>query len=322
MKSIDLHLLTKIAVLYYRQGMTQEDVAERLGLSRQKVGRYLEQAVQRGIVKFQIESPLLFSTELETRLEQLFQLKEAIVVSPAVESEEVIKEALGMACAGLLERVVQSGDILGVSWGSTVLQCARHLKPVKRENVTVVQLNGSLDVGSYSTRAEYLVDRIAHAFNARVVTLPAPMLVDKPEILESLLNDSRIAAVLELARRANIALFGVGDISDYSSPYKAGYFDKSLMQKLQNSGTVGEICSRFFNRNGLPSALDIQSRTLAIDLDNIKQKPLSIAVAGMLHKVEAILGMLKGRLCNVLITDEATAKTLLANAGVSSLQRR
>ena len=311
MKNTDLHLITKIALLYHRDGLTHEDVARRLNLSRQSVGRYLQRAKQQGIVKIQIESPLLFCTELETLLEKRFQLKEAIVVSPAVDNEEAVKEALGMACAGFLERVVQSGDILGVSWGSTVLQCARHLKPVKRENVTVVQLNGSLDVGIYSTRAEYLVDRIAHAFNARMVTLPAPMLVDRTEILESLLSDSRIAAGLDLACRANIALFGVGDVSVHSSPYKAGYFDLPLLQNLQNSDTVGEICGRFYNRNGLPSFPELQSRTLAVDLENLKQKPLSVAIAGMPYKVDAILGMLRGRLCNVLITDESTAKTLL-----------
>jgi len=310
-KIIDLHLVTKIAVLYYRHGLTQEDVADRLGLSRQSVGRYIQQAVKQGVVKIQIESPLLFCTELETLLEKRFQLKEAIVVSPAVDNEEAVKEALGMACAGFLERVVQSGDILGVSWGSTVLQCARHLKPVKRENVTVVQLNGSLDIGTYSTRAEYLLDRIAHAFGARMVTLPGPMLVDRTEILESLLSDSRIAAALDLACRANIALFGVGDVSVHSSPYKAGYFDLPLLQNLQNSGTVGEICGRFYDKNGLASVPEIQSRTLAVDLENLKQKPLSVAIAGMPHKVDAILGMLRGRLCNVLITDEATAKALL-----------
>lgn len=312
MKNSDIRFLTKIAVLYYREGLTHEEIAARLGVSRQSVGRYIEYARREGLVKIQIQSPLLYATELETSLEKMFHLKEAIVVSAPAEGEDGIKEALGMAGAEYLQRHIQPGDVLGVSWGSTVLNVGRHLKPLKCENVCVAQLNGSMDVGSYSTRAEYTVDLVARAFSARMVTLSAPMLVDRPEILESLLSDSRISAALNIAREANIALFGVGAVSEQSSPFKVGYYDQPLLERLHADGAVGEICGRFYNREGQPCSLEMNRRTLAVELGNLKQKPLTIAIAGSLHKTEAILGMLRGGYCKVLITDEGTSRALLS----------
>ena len=311
MKNPDLHLLTKVAVLYYREGLTHQAISKRLGLSRQSVGRFLQRARREGLVQIHIDSPLLHCTELESQLESRYSLREAVVVSPVTETELSIKRTLGKAGAEFLMRRVQSGDTLGVSWGSTVLECAQQLKPLETENVTVVQLNGSLDVGSYSTRAEYVVDQMARAFNGKMVTISAPMLVDRPEILDSLKSDSRVAAALETAEKSRIAIFGVGDVSENSSPYKAGYFDLALIQELNRHGAVGEICGRFYNAEGKIAAQDIQKRTLAVDLESLKKKKFSVAIAGQPKKVTALKGMLKGGFCNVLITDEATARELL-----------
>ncbi|MCE5209156.1 MAG: sugar-binding transcriptional regulator [Chloroflexi bacterium] len=311
MKNIDLHLLTKVSVLYYREGLTHQAISKRLGISRQSVGRFLQKARKEGVVQIHIDSPLLHCTELESQLESRFSLKEAVVVSPAVETEESVKKTLGKAGAEFLMRRVQSGDILGVSWGSTVLECAQHLKPLDTENVTVVQLNGSLDVASYSTRAEYIVDRMARAFNGKMVTISAPMIVDRPEILDSIKSDSRVAAALEMADKSRIAIFGIGDISENSSPYKAGYFDQALIHELGRHGVVGEICGRFYDADGKIAAPEIQQRILAIELDNLKKKKFSVAIAGQPKKIEAIRGLLKGGYSNVLITDETTARELL-----------
>jgi DNA-binding transcriptional regulator LsrR (DeoR family) len=309
----DLRALTKIAILYYRDNLTHEEIASRLGVSRQTVGRYIERCRKEGLVSIQIKSPLLFATELETALERQFGLREAIVVTPATDGEDAVKEALGMAGAEFLQRHISPGDTLGVAWGSTVLAVARHLKPSPCKNLTVVQLNGSMDVGSYSTRAEYMIGLFAEALGARMVGMSAPMLVDRREIVQSLLSDSRIASTLEIARRTNIALFGVGDLSTSSSPYKAGYYDQNLLDKARQDGAVGEICGRFYKPSGQPCSPKLAERTLAIELDTLREKPLSIAVSGGPQKTKAILGMLNGKYCNTLITDETAAKALIAH---------
>jgi deoxyribonucleoside regulator len=307
----DLRLLTKIATLYYTNDLTQEEIADRLGLSRQKVGRLLKQAKREGVVQISIHSPLLFSAELEYQLEQCFGLAEALVVEPRADTESAIKEAIGEAAAGFLPRRIVNGDIIGISWSSVLLECALRLERTERKKITVVQMNGSLDRSSYSTRAEYIIHRISQAFGGEAQSLVAPMLVDRPEIKDSLLTDSRIAATLDLASRTTVALFGVGNVSEQSSLYKAGYVDDAMLAHLLAAGAVGDICGRFFDAEGVPCAPDIAERTLAVDLDVLRRTRLSVAVAGTLAKIDAILAMLAGRYCNVLITDVATAQTLL-----------
>ncbi len=307
-------LLTKIATLYYKNALTQEQVAKRLGLSRQSVGRLLKRAQDSGIVEIKIHSPLSVCADLESQIENAFHLSEVIVVQPPADTEESVKEALGAAGAAFLERRVQNGDIIGVSWSSTVLECAMQLGKVGARQVTVVQLNGSLDRTTYSTRAEYIVDRIAEAFGGKAMTLAAPLMVDRPDIIASLFSDSRIASALELARKANFVLFGVGDVSEQSSLVKTGYMDHRLLRKLRvgSRGAVGDICGRFFDAQGRIYSEELNGRTLAIELEELRTKELAVAIAGGLRKVEAILGMLRGRFCNVLITDEQTAQALLA----------
>ncbi len=307
-------LLTKIATLYYKNGLTQQQVAQRLGISRQSIGRYLKRAQDSGIVEIKIHSPVSQSADLEYKLEKTFRLHEVIVVQPPADTDASIKETLGEAGAAFLERRVKNGDIIGVTWSSTVLQCAMHLDKVGARKVTVVQMNGSLDRSAYSTRAEHIVDRIAEAFGGKAVALAAPLMVDRSDIIESLLSDSRIAAALDLARKANVALFGVGDVSEQSSLFKTGYMDKQMLRRLRrgSNGAVGDICGRFYDAQGRVCSQELDERTLAIELEKLRSKELAVAIAGGLHKVEAILGMLRGRYCNVLITDVETASALLA----------
>jgi len=309
----DIRLLTKVATLYYKAMLNQQEIAQRLGVSRQTIGRYINRAQDLGIVKIRIDSTLEYSAELEYQLEKAFHLSEVIVVTPPVETEESVKEVLGEAGAAFLQRRVLPNDIIGVAWSSTVLQVALHLPRLDSRKVTVVQLNGSENRNFYSTSSERIVEQIARAFNGSTDNMVVPMLVDQATIKNSLLSDSRIAASLELASRAQLALFGVGDVSEQSALYKAGYLDDALLDELRLAGAVGEILGRFYDAEGRICLEELNERTIAVDLENLKTKRISAAVAAGYNKVEAILGMIRGGYCNVLITCKETAQILLSH---------
>jgi deoxyribonucleoside regulator len=307
----DEHVAVKIATLYYLKEMSQEGIAARLGVSRQSVSRHLKFAKEKGIVEFTVRSPLFCCSELECQLESMFGLHEAIVVSATVDSEEIVKNEIGKAAAAFLDRRIQPGDILGVSWSSTVLACTRHLKKKPVGDIRVVQLNGSMDIATYSTRAEYIVEQLSLAFGGTSVTMAAPLLVDSARILKTLLNDSRIQSTFDLAKQSNIALFGIGCISQESSLYKAGYIDARLLERLLAASAAGDICGHFFDAAGEICDARIDERILAIPKECIQEKPLSVGVAGGRAKVGAIRAALKGKWCNVLITDEETARAVV-----------
>lgn len=308
----DIRFLIKIATLYYKVGITQQEVADRFGISRQTCGRYLKRAEELGIVKIEIKSNSEYETDLEYRLEEAFGLREAVVIDPPADTEESLREALGKASASFLERSIKPNDTIAVSWSSTILQCARLLSSTEPRKVSVVQMNGSLDRTTFSTRAEFILEKIAQAFGGSAISLVAPMYVDNSDIKNSIMTDSRIAATLDLASKAQVALFGVGNISKNSSLYKAGYLNDAMLNTLEEAGAVGDICGRFFNTKGDICVPEFDGRTIAVNLESLRSKRLSVGVAAGLEKVDAIRGMLTGKYCNVLITDKDTAEELIS----------
>ncbi len=305
-------LLAKVATLYYRSQLSQQDIATRLGLSRQSVGRLLQRARDQGIVRIEIGSPISYDTELECTLEETFGLLEAVVVRPHTDSEASVKIAIGSAAAEFLGRRLQDGDIVGIASGSTtVYECALNLKPTRASHLRVVGLNGSVNRENHMVFSENVIHLAARLLNAKPIVLTAPAFVDRSDIKASLLTDSSIAAVLELARQANIAIYGIGDFSPQSSPYLQGHLTSEMLHQIQASGGVGEIAGNGYDLQGNPCSSEISDRTIAIGLDHLRSKTLTVALAGGARKVHAIYGAIRGRYCNVLVTDEEAARALV-----------
>lgn len=316
--------VVKIAMLYYLKNLDQDEIAHRLGLSRQSVSRHLRLARNSGIVQFKINSPTEVTfAELELELETEFGLKAAVIAPVNLNADDLIKEAIGEYAAGFIEQNIHDGDVLGVSWSSTVLACARNLKNNGIKELTICQLNGSMDVADFSTRAEFIISKMASVFKARTVSLAAPMLVDSPEILNSIMADTRIRNSFNIAQRSTIGVFGIGSINQKSSLYQTGYMSQPILDELHVKSAVGDIAGHFFDIHGEICDQVLESRTLAVPKETFKSMQLSIALAGGEHKLEAIEGALAGKWCNVLVTDELTAQSLLRrrNQGVSGARR-
>ncbi len=311
--NIDIRLLTKVAVLHFENRLSHQEIAHRLGLSRQTVGRLLRRSSDLGIVRIEIHSPLSYASELEYELEEAFQLLEVIVVSPATESPDAVKRTIGQAGAEFLQRRVRNGDVVGVASGSTtVYQCAAHLKPAPMLDVTVVGLTGNGPRSPSSARAESNAYWVGKAFGGKTVLLPAPAFVDRPDIKQSLLSDSNIAEILELGQRANIAVVGIGVISEYPTESQPRFVDRYLLEILKQANCVGEICGHAFDIHGNVCSAELSARAIGIELPNLRKKELSVALAGGVKKLDAIWGALQGHYFNVLITDEETARALLS----------
>ena len=307
----DIHLLTKVAVLHFENHLSHQEIARRLGLSRQTVGRLLQRSNDVGIVRIEIVSPLSYASELESKLEEAFQLLEVVVVSPPTDGEDDIKRAIGQAAAEFLQRRVRNNDILGVASSTTVYQCAIHLKPANLPELTVVSLTGSGPRSTAPTYMESIAHRVGEALGGKTVFLPAPTFVDRADIKQSLLSNSNIAEVIQIGHRANIAVVGIGPISAEASPYQQGFIDQAMLEALKHEHCVGEICGHAYNLRGELCSRELSARAISIELNSLRDKELSVALAGGHHKLDAIWGALQGRYLNVLITDEDTAQELL-----------
>ena len=70
----------RIAWMYYVEGLTQNEIADKLGIGRVTVVRNINEAIRQREVKIWIEGDVAECLELEGQLKQAFGFKEAVVV--------------------------------------------------------------------------------------------------------------------------------------------------------------------------------------------------------------------------------------------------
>lgn len=307
----DKSLLVEAARLYYDHQMSQQQIADRLGTSRPSVSRLLQQARDEGIVKIEIIDPAQHGSQLEHTVKEMFQLKKVIIVPSYHETDVQIKKRLGQAAARYLNEHVFDGCTLGVSWGTTICQVVNHITPKPVKNMRVVQIVGGITHGEFDPHASEIIQRISENFNARSYLLLLPAIVDSAQVKQSMISDKKIKETMDLARQADIVLCSVGVFKSDSLMIQADYFDTQEVNHLNQLGAVGDICSRMIGITGNICWPDLDRRTVAIELEDLKKTKQSIAIAGGEEKRDVIYAGLKGGYFNVLITDEGVAEYLL-----------
>lgn len=313
MIKVDKEKISKVieaAKLYYLLDYNQNEIAKILGVSRPTVSRLLQQAKSDGIVQITIMDPTEDVENLSAQLEKKFNLKKAIVTSIPQYDDHIIKNYLGEKAALFLDEIVKDDDIIGVTWGTTLYHVATELKQKFVKNVKVVQLKGGVSYAETNTYASEILYLFGKAYNTAPHNLPLPAIVDHVVVKQAMEADRHIRKILELGKQANIAMFTMGPVKTDSLLFQLGYFTESDLESLYGSA-VGDICSRFFDKDGEICNKSLNERTLGINLNELRKKEYSILVAGGPNKIDGIYGALKGKYANVLITDQFTAKFLL-----------
>ncbi|NWQ44117.1 sugar-binding transcriptional regulator [Bacillus sp. EB106-08-02-XG196] len=310
---MDKEKLSKVleaARLYYLLDYNQNEIAKILGISRPTVSRLLQQAKSEGIVQITIMDPTEDVENLAIDLEKKFNLKKVIVASIPQFENHIIKNYLGEKAAMYLHEIVKDHDIIGVTWGTTLYHIAVELKQKFVKDVKVVQLKGGVSHAETNTYASEILYLFGKAYNTTPHNLPLPAIVDHVVVKQAMEADRHIHKILDLGKKANIAVFTMGSIKKDSLLFQMGYFTESD-QKALNEKAVGDICSRFFDKEGEVCNESLNERTLGVKLEDLRDKEYSILVAGGPNKIEGIYGALKGNYANVLITDQFSAKFLL-----------
>ncbi len=303
-------LCIDVAKLYYQSEFSQQQIAQQMGISRPSVSRLLQYAKEQGYVNIQIIDPVENMEELERRLAQKYGMQEVRVAYSTLNDPGEIKKYIGSKAAEYLNEIARDGDIIGVSWGTTMYNVACHLKSRPLQGAQIVQLKGGVTDGKSTTYADEILEKFAKAFSTIARYLPLPVIFGTKEVKEMVDQDRHIKRILELGRQANIAVFTVGTVKEDALLFRLGYIEAADKVKLQQIA-VGDICSRFFDRAGEICNAEIDDRTVGIKLAELRDKERSILVAGGERKVEAIRAALVGQYANVLITDQYTAKALL-----------
>lgn len=298
------NLIIKIAELYYIYNMTQQQIANRLKISRVKVSRILTNAKKRGIVSVNINYPISNCVQMERQFEKLFSLKEALIIKAKNISREIIYNEVARTAAKYLSEKIKNKDILGVAWGRTLRQISSYIKYFGKK-VDIVQMIGSL--GSNNISADEIVRRLSDVSSGKYYLLPAPAIVDNKKTKDAIISDSAIDQIFRKMKQITVAIVGIGNLSRESSFMASGYLKENDINFLRNSSSVGEICGRFFNENGKACDTCFNQRVIGIDLEQLRKIPYVIGVVSGSQKAMAILGALRTGVLDVLITDEITA---------------
>ncbi|MBM7614048.1 sugar-binding transcriptional regulator [Alkaliphilus hydrothermalis] len=311
-----LLLAVKVARMYYECNDTQQEISKKLQISRPQVSRLLQLARDEGIVEIRINSSLNLPLKLENLLQQKFGLKKAIVVPMTTDDLNKVKENLARVTSNYLDEILEDGQVIGIPWGSTLSYVAEFLRERRLKNLTIVQLKGGVGRVSGNVNTYNPVITFALKLNATPYFLPVPSIVENLQIKEILLSDGKIKEIIDLAVKADVAIYPIGRPAPASALVQAGYFTAEQMVDLQNRGAVGDIYARYFNIEGKVFDQELNNRTIAIELEKIKEKKYAIAIAGGKEYANGILGALRGGYLNVLITDEVAAKEVLRKAGI------
>jgi deoxyribonucleoside regulator len=317
----DDRTLLRIAHLYYREGLTQQEVAARVGIGRVTVGRMLNEALQRGLVRIEIRHPLARLTELEVEVQRTFSLTDVVIAqTPDVDDPAVHLDAVAAAAADLLKTLRPQPTTLGVSWGRTMHAISRRLERGWSDGVPVVQMNGSVSRSETPTYADQIATDFAVKGGGQAHLLSSPAIVDRAEIREVLESDSAVSATLELARMADVAIFGLGAISERSVLVESGYLDRAQVDDLRAAGTVGDVLSRFVTADGTIADEEIDARTCGLPLTELARKRRSIGVAVGVEKTAITRAAASAGWINALVIDEALAEALLEAGPVAAAQ--
>ncbi len=309
----DLRLLTKVSKLYYEDGLNQDDIVERLHISRSTISRCLKQARDEGIVKIVVVPPTGTYSNVERKLEETYHIEEAIVVNTeANNSPQTISRELGAAAAGYLLRVLRPNDVVGVSWGYTIRGMVSALEPRDYPNVQVVQMIGGIGKPESEAHATELCREMANRLSCKLVLQPAPGVVRSKQMRDVYMMDEHVQTAIKLLPKITLAFVGIGSLNSYSIEVRdATILTKEDIKEVKSKGAVGDIALRFINSQGQLIQSELDERIIGIDVNSLKNIPRVVGVAGGPNKVTSFKAVLQGGLIDVLITDRATAEALL-----------
>ncbi len=311
--NVDLRLLIELANMYYNEGATQQEIANKFHISRSLVSKYLIKARENGAVEIIIHDELINPYyELENSLSDIFDIDEVICVLHD-ENDLILKKRLGLAGAKYLTRVIKANQSVGISTGSTLLEIGRNLSPNTRfVDNTFVPLVGGLGKVEYEVHAHMITEMIARKTHAKYLEFYAPVILDNASSKAVFLNQPFIASVLDAAKKVDIAIVGVGvhPSKNKITKYYFDIFDFSHEYEFLMQEAVSDMGYIFVNKEGKEIKCDWNNRILGLNLNDLKSIDTTVVIAGGDDKYHGIKAACNSQVVNVLITDDKTASRI------------
>ena len=350
--------IIRCAQLYYgliegsEGGMTQNEVAQKLNLTRNQVVTLLQEVRNRGLLEVKLRVPRALEWEQHVigAYEKDYGLRDVrIVIDTSLPNENCSRsrqtsgiastiqvpktdqfsgQAVGEEAARYIRNVVPDGEVMGVGGGRTVLAMASALPAGMFEWLRIFPLSAG---GPIQITANSVVATIAakcanqdktEAYGLYVPPLSIRSIDESEKEKEFYLSRKEIREVYEAAHNINVALLGIGSLTTEAGQQRTAEYlkaDDALIADAIEQGAVGNILQQFFDADGNLVKCQLSHRNLAVPLEHLKKMASEfpakrvIALASGKDKCETVRAAIKGRLFNVLITDTTIAEFLLSN---------
>ena len=297
--------------LYFIAGHTQDEIAKMLQVSRASAQRLVSLCLAERLITFRLEHPIAACMELSSRLKERFDLTHCEVV-PADPAAPLATAGIAERCANVLETTLRSETpvIVALGTGRAVRAAVERVSPIDRPNHQIVSLVGNISADGSASFFD-TVGRLADRTSARHYPMPLPFLMSSEDERNRMVRIDPIAKVKAVAAKADLRLIGIGQMDQKAQVHVDGFVTREELFEMMRLGAAGEITGWAYDAKGRLIKGGTNRRLTSIP-PQVPAETTTIAAAVGLAKVPAIKAALAGRLVNGLITDEATARAILA----------
>ncbi|RPA30271.1 sugar-binding transcriptional regulator [Shewanella frigidimarina] len=306
-----LEQAARAAWLYYVAKNTQDQIAQKLEVSRQSAQRLVALAVSEGLIKVRLDHPIVKCMELGQQLTQAFNLLECEIV-PSDPADDSSVHGLAQCGAGVLERYLKSEQpkTLAFGTGRALKACIDELPSMQCPQHKIVSLLGNMMLDGSASAFDIVVS-MANRVQAKHYPMPLPVIATSVAEKQLLHDLAPVKSIFELVKQADATFVGIGHMGAESPLLLDGFINQSQLTELINDNATGEIISWVYNQQGQLLEHSMNQLVMSSPLRIDSNKPVYGIAAGQ-HKVDAIFSALQGRLINSLITNEYTAERILA----------
>ncbi len=312
-------LKTKVAWLYYMEGMTQDEISKTLGLSRSRVLRILASSRQSGMVQIRVTTKLSYCVSLERALETRYGLERAIVI-PKPQDASVTQDIIGSVLGGYLSENIPEKATIGLGWGKTLSASLPGIEYRDQTGISVLSMLGGLTRVSGANPSEFAW-RLADRLNAECYLMAAPVFAPDARTREALLSHPGIQEIFRRASRLDLAILSVGDLSPFSTVSEYFLLERDELSALQAAGAVGDVLCRFIDADGNIINHPVNERVVAVDPRDLRGARKLVLASGGWQKYEVIRGAMRLLKPHVLITDELVGERLVNEGSAATPPR-
>jgi DNA-binding transcriptional regulator LsrR (DeoR family) len=298
--------------MYHVEGMTQNAIADALGIGRVTVVRLLADARAMHEVRISISRDIAGLTELEFELQRRFGVKEA-VVAPLSSPDADPVLPIGAATGEYVSRLLRNDMKIGLGWGRTLINTLPFVQEKQLANLSVVSLLGGITKARQYNPSEFAW-QFSRIFQADCYLIAAPAFVDSPDTKRALVERCGLQDILDFARSLDAVLVSAGGMTPDDTVFRLGFVGEPDRKSLIAKGAVGDMLCHYFDGNGRLVDHKLNETVMAVPIETLTATPERVLASGGARKAKAILGAIRALCPTVFITDEMTAKAVLSLA--------